>query len=110
MDCPAEVPTDDMVLKQRVLHFLYSKKDSSVTGVRRMGSEAFVDYVAAAAEEDGLKASIFPDKDGDIILFYTWEGSEDNMKEVLDADPEADVMYGQELCHQVPAVVRYGKR
>ncbi len=110
MDCPAEVPTDDSVLKQRVLHFLHSKKDSTVSGARRMGSRALVDYVAAAAEEDGLEASIFPDKDGDIVLFYTWEGSEDDMKEVLDAYPEADVMYGQELCHQIPAVVRYGKR
>ncbi len=110
MECLAEAPADDAILEERVLHFLSSHDDSAVTGVRRMGRDAFVEYVASVAVENGMKASIYPETDGDIIIFYTWEGSQSDILDVLNENPGADILYGQDLCHQVPAVVRYGKR
>jgi len=110
MECLAECPADDAILEDRVLHFLNSHDDSAVTGIRRMGRDAFVEFVASVAIKNGMKASIYPETEGDIVIFYTWEGSQTEILEVIDRNPEADVLYGQDLCHQVPAVVRYGKR
>ncbi len=107
--CPVETPADESCLKARVLRFLEISEESAVTGVRRMGRDAFVEYVASVAREKGSKVSMFPDTDGDVVVFHTWEGRESEIQEVLSINPKAEVLYGQDLCHQVPAVVRYAR-
>ena len=88
---------DETDLEGRVLRFLSDRGCKAVTGIRRMGREEFAAYVAETAEKNG-----FP-----ICMLQLWEGLESEAERILDADPDADIIFGQDLCHQVPAAVRY---
>jgi len=71
-----------------------------------MGRDGFVDYMIDVARCLGLKVTVFPDTgDADILVFRHWSemtGNEIMLKE----RPNLDILYGQDLCHQVPAIVR----
>lgn len=98
---------DDLDLQDKIQCFLQDRSIGTVTGIRRMGRENLVKFVAEMCAHMGISSSIFPDTSGDVILFDHWEEMEGPSKEILDKNPKADILYGQDLCHQVPAVVRY---
>ena len=98
---------DDEDLQDKIRCFLSDRSIETVTGIRRMGRENLVRFVSEMGEGD---CSIFPDTSGRIVLFYHWQGMEGPVSEILEKDPEKDILFGQDLCHQVPAVVRYNVR
>ena len=89
--------TDETDLESRVLRFLSDRRCEAVTGIRRMGREEFVAYVAETAEKNGFRICMLPH----------WDRLESEAERILGADPDADIIFGQDLCHQVPAAVRY---
>ena len=100
MDGLCEIDADGTEIESRVLRFLSDKNCDMVTGIRRMGRERFVACVGEIAAENGIRIRILPH----------WGRLEDEISKMLSEDPGADIAYGQDLCHQVPAVVRYRKR
>ena len=107
--CRCEAVSDDGSLRMRVTRFLSERDCSSVTGIRRMGREAFVDYVLSVARGNGVDATLYPDTTGGTVLFYTLDSARAETDRIAGARPSADILFGQDLCHQVPAVVRYRK-
>ena len=103
-------PTDDEGFSERVDRFISDRGYHAVTGLRRRGREQFVDYVVEAARAKGLDASVFPSIGSDMTAFYSRDEAEKTAERVLKERPGTDVVYGQDLCHQVPAVVRYRRR
>ena len=105
MQCGVEDPTS---MEERVDRFLSTKETEAVTGTRRMGRERFVEFVGRRARAMGMTVSMDgePVDDADILLLLHWDRISDD---VFDRFPDADILYGQDLCHQVPAVVRYEK-
>lgn len=99
---------DDADLQLKVETFLKDKSIDAVTGIRRMGRTNLVDFVAEMANNLGIGCSIFPDTSGkDAVIFYGWENMKDPAESLLGERPDLDILHGQDLCHQVPAVVRY---
>ncbi len=103
MECAAG---DGSNLDTRVERFITDRSSSAVTGIRRMGREELVRFVASKAREMGFSVAIGSDgpSDADIAIAMHW----DRLDEVASTHPDSDIMYGQDLCHQVPAVVRLG--
>jgi hypothetical protein len=95
---------DDEDLQDKIRCFLSDRSIETVTGIRRMGRENLVRFVHQMSERS---CSIFPDTSGEIVVFYHWQGMEGPASEILEEDPDKDILYGQDLCHQVPAVVRF---
>ena len=54
--------------------------------------------------------SVYPDisGDADCCIFPDWRSGIEDMESLRRKAPGADIIYGQDLCHQVPAAVRYG--
>jgi len=104
MECAAG---DGSNLDERVERFIADRSSSAVTGIRRMGRVELVRFVAEKARKMGLTVAVGPDgpSDADIAIAMHWDG----LDEVASAHPGSDIMYGQDLCHQVPAVVRLKK-
>jgi len=98
---------NDIDLQEKIHLFLSDRSIETVTGIRRMGRDNLVNFVSKLSGQSGKKCSIFPDTDGDIVLFYHWEDMDGPASSILKDDPDKDILYGQDLCHQVPAVVRY---
>ncbi|MBE6524849.1 MAG: hypothetical protein E7Z65_08310 [Thermoplasmata archaeon] len=104
----AKSADDDTDLQEKIARFLEDRNIDTVTGIRRMGRDNLVDYVASKSNDSGRTCSIFPDiSSNDIIIFRQWHGLEDDMRELRARKPSLDILFGQDLCHQVPAVVRY---
>ena len=95
---------DDKDLQDKIRCFLDDRSIDAVTGIRRMGRENLVRFVSEMGSPD---CSIFPDTSGRIVIFYHWLDMDQPAQEILKKDPDKDILYGQDLCHQVPAVVRY---
>lgn len=105
--CSAE--EDPGTLSQRVSTFVSDRSVGAVTGPRRMPREDFVRFVADAAADAGLKVSVEPDgevRGADVLVFMHWKEVDDA---AVAANPQADVLCGQDLCHQVPAVMRLNR-
>jgi hypothetical protein len=100
MEALCGIDADETEIESRVLRFLSDRDCDMVTGIRRMGREKFVSYVSEIAKEKGIH----------ITVLSHWDGLENEVSKILSEDPGADIAYGQDLCHQVPAVVRYRKR
>ena len=98
---------DDEDLQDKIRCFLSDRSIETVTGIRRMGRENLVRFVSEMGEGD---CSIFPDTSGRIVMFYHWQDIEAPASKILEKDPDKDILFGQDLCHQVPAVVRYNVR
>ncbi|MBE6518566.1 MAG: hypothetical protein E7Z70_03360 [Thermoplasmata archaeon] len=102
---------DDTDLQLKVETFLKDRSIDAVTGIRRMGRENLVDFVAEMANGLGIGCSVYPDTSGkDAVIFYSWEIMKDPAESLLRERPGLDVLHGQDLCHQVPALVRYNKK
>lgn len=98
---------DDIDLQEKIQLFLEDRSIETVTGIRRMGRDNLVKFVSKLSKRSGINCSIYPDTSGDTILFYHWDGMEEPVSIILADNPRKDILYGQDLCHQVPAVVRY---
>lgn len=100
---------DSGTLDSRMAAFCSDRSMGSVTGPRRMGRGELVDRVAGVLRASGRRVSVFPSdmvERPDAIIFYHWR---DIDEAYVSSNPGADVLYGQDLCHQVPAVVRVVK-
>ncbi len=104
--CP--VTTDDSTrMSDRVLAFLRDRSTDSVLGPRRFCRAEIVEYVVETAESMGFRVwteNRRVDRP-DVIVLEHWSLL-DSYEGVISSNPGADVLYGQDLCHQVPAVVR----
>jgi len=98
---------DGSSLDTRVERFIADGSSSAVTGIRRMGREELVRFVAEKARDIGYSVAIGDDgpPDADIAIAMHWDG----LEELVSRHPDSDILYGQDLCHQVPAVVRFRK-
>ena len=106
---PAESDLD--ALERKLSSFLRDPDAEMVTGIRRMGRENLVDYAVVMCGEIGLDCSVYPDLSSEkMVFFYGWEGMEEVFDEMSSENPVRQLIFGQELCHQVPALVRYKKR
>lgn len=106
--CSAE--EDPSTLDDRVRTFVSDRSIGAVTGPRRMPREEFVRYVAGVAEDAGMRVALESRKDvagADVLAFMHWRDVDDS---VVASNPGADVLCGQDLCHQVPAVMRLNRR
>ena len=105
---PAESDLD--ALERKLESFLLDKDAEMVTGLRRMGRENLLDYAVVMCGDIGLDCSVYPDvSSDDMVFFYGWEGMEEIFDGMSSDDPGRQLIFGQELCHQVPALVRYKK-
>lgn len=99
---------DPSALEGRVEAFITDSGSDTLTGPRRFGRSQLVRFVRDVAERGGRRIWM-PGTDihePDMIIFDHWSEME-AASSVISENPEADVLYGQDLCHQVPAVVRY---
>lgn len=101
---------DDIDLQEKIRLFLSDRTIGTVTGIRRMGRDNLVDFVAELSRQSGKVCSIYPETNGDVVIFYHWDGMDNHAAAILKEFPDTDILYGQDLCHQVPAVVRYNIR
>lgn len=103
-----EPPSDPSRLESRAEAFIADRSSDTLTGPRRYGRSQLVDFVAEAARGMGLRVwtvgSDVPDPD--LVILDHWSELGD-AADVIAGNPDADVMFGQDLCHQVPAVVRH---
>ncbi len=99
---------DDSDLQEKILRFISDRRIDSVTGIRRMGRDNLVDFVKELCLSQGRVCSVYPDTSSDdIIIFRYWSEIDAAAKELIDDKGNIDILYGQDLCHQVPAIVRY---
>ncbi len=94
-------------LESRIEAFLRDRHSDAVMGVRRMGRPELVDRVISVASAIGMDVCRAPVPDGlrpELIVFDHWQDMDEDT--VRSEFPDADVVFGQDLCHQVPAVVR----
>lgn len=70
-----------------------------------------VNCLVQIARGEGYRVSVYPEYDSgsDIVVFRHWSGMTNPAKEIRRINPEIDILYGQDLCHQVPAVVRWSE-
>lgn len=94
---------EDAGLRDRIRCFLSDRSAGAVTGIRRMGREDLVRLVSEMCPG----SSVFPDTSGSTVIFCHWLDMEGPASRILEESPDRDILYGQDLCHQVPAVVRY---
>lgn len=109
MSCPVS-EEDPSTLRSRVESFLSDRSTGTVTGPRRMGRDELVDYVAGVAVTSGLSVSVVPGVESEhpeVLVFRHWHDVDEAL---VSAHPDADVLCGQDLCHQVPAVMRLNRR
>lgn len=102
--CIAE--DDPGTLGERLDVFVSDRSVGSLTGPRRFGRDNLVEAVAEKLRSNGVKVSLIPGssiESPEVIMFRHWK---DIDEEMVGCNPGADVLYGQDLCHQVPAVVR----
>lgn len=84
-----------------VLRFLCDREGRMLMGIRRMGREAMVDHVYRLALDNGMDVSMYPDVSGSIVILRDWTDSDGS-----DIPADRDVVYGQDMCHQYPALGR----
>ena len=108
MDFCHEPMRDPAVMDDRVRAFIEDRSTEVITGPRRYGRSELVEFVAGVARTMGLRIydGVASQDSPQLIILDHWSEIKDH-RDVIDANPDADVMYGQDLCHQVPAVVRF---
>jgi len=104
----SKVPYDDEDLIDKVRIFLTDRTVDTVTGIRRMGRTNLVSFATEMCQELGIVSSVYPDIDTKGIVFFDHWSVDPKKMEELEASG-IDVIYGQDLCHQVPALVRVRK-
>ncbi len=87
------VDSDYSALRERVSCFLHDGSSDTVLGPRRMPRPELVELVKAVIDEEGLS-------DRFVVLDHWSELTSDIIGD------GRQVLFGQDLCHQVPAVVR----
>lgn len=99
---------DPTTLEARVRLFLDDRSSDTVLGPRRMGRMELVAFVSEAAKAEGIRTWTAGDEvtDPGLIVLDHWSLLE-GASNLISENPDADVVFGQDLCHQVPAVVRY---
>lgn len=100
---------DPATLDSRLAVFCTDVSTGSVTGPRRMGREGLVMRAVGLMRASGKRVSLYPSDpvdDPDVLAFMHWKDIDESY---VASHPDADVIYGQDLCHQVPAVVRIVK-
>ncbi len=85
---------DSAALRERILCFLMDRSSDTVLGPRRMSRSDLVSFVKEVIEGEGLS-----DK---FIVLDHWS----ELDCVVGGDGR-QILFGQDLCHQVPAVVRH---
>ena len=110
MKCRASEKPDSFSL--RASRFFEDPLADVLTGPRRMPLSEFMALVRAEAEAGCYRISDADgaDRNTQVIFFDTWVGNSDSMCEAHRRFPKAAIIYGQDLCHQVPAAVRYRPR
>lgn len=106
MGCCAIEEEDPSTFPTRVRTFVSDRGLGALTGPRRMAREDLVRKVAEIASSEGHRVLLVPgdaEEHPDILMFYHWSEIDES---VVSRYPDADVLYGQDLCHQVPAIVR----
>ncbi len=106
--CPIETYTPSS-FPDRMDAFIADIAVGTLTGPRRLGRENLVRMFAEYIGTKGLSVMVVPGGsvvDPDVIIFDHWNDIDDSL---LVEHPNADVMYGQDLCHQVPAIVRFNR-
>lgn len=108
MDGYCTLADDKGDIGERVTGFLTDRTTDAVTGIRRMGRTGLVGYALDLASGKGLKVTLHPDVgDGTgTVLFDHWDGMQATFDELRERYPDIDIVFGQDLCHQVPALVR----
>lgn len=94
----------------RLESFLSDRNLQSVLGTRRTDRNGLVMTALDSLRASGVRASLFPSDivdDPEAVLFLSWK---DIDEAYLGEHPHADVIFGQDLCHQVPALVRIVRR
>lgn len=84
----------DSVLRERISCFLHDESSDTVLGPRRMPRSDLVELVKDVIGEEGLS-------DRFIVLGHWSELAPETVSD------GRQVLFGQDLCHQVPAVVRH---
>jgi len=97
-------------LERKIDSFIDDRTTEAVTGIRRMGRDNLVDLLVEKCRGKGLSCSIYPDTSGTTVVFRDWLEVDGPAKELLESDKDRDILFGQDLCHQVPAVVRWNTR
>ncbi len=103
-------PNREENLDAGITSFLSDRANDMVAGIRRMGRDTLVDRVMTIATEMGLDCRVADDAPPgtETVIFRHWRDMDADV--IDDRWPESDILYGQDLCHQVPAVVRYRGR
>jgi hypothetical protein len=102
---------DDAELRIKLELFLKDRSADAVTGIRRMGRSNLVQLASSMCGEMGISSSLYPDTTGrDIIIFDHWNGMDEVIDDIMCQKPKVDILFGQDLCHQVPAIVRRKER
>ena len=105
--CVGEDDSDSF--EDRIEAFVSDRFVGALTGVRRYGRDNLVETVVERLRSKGIAVSLIPGApvdDPEVIAFRHWKDIDEDL---VDRYPDADVLYGQDLCHQVPAVVRVVK-
>lgn len=105
--CPLSLDVDPQ-MEERTIAFLEDRSADALTGPRRMGRTPLMEALRDAAEAMGMRVwtPSHPCTEPDLILLDHW--SELPVAEdAIQRHPDADVVFGQDLCHQVPAAVRH---
>ena len=99
---PSQCQQSAGTLDDRIAAFLSDRGATSLAGPRRYGRQELAGRVAEVAGSMGMRVSrSLSDTDCDIMILDHWS-------ELSGEPPEGiDVILGQDLCHQVPAVIRF---
>ena len=101
---------DDEIMFQKIRIFASDRSIDTITGIRRMGRDNLVKTFLSICYKDGIPASMYPDiPTQGILVFTNWLDSMEEIERIGHENPDIDIVYGQDLCHQVPAIVRYRK-
>ncbi len=107
----AKSAEDDEQLLWKLKCFMTDRSIDSVTGIRRMGRINLVHFFKNLCDEKGVECSIYPDiSSGTIILLEHWTGIESIAESIESTVGPRDIIFGQDLCHQVPALVRFERK
>jgi len=107
----------DLPLSVKINSFIFDPNAGTVTGKRRMGTDALLDAVAEeiskdpkanvirVTEEDGaieyIRARIGAEKKNHVLLYAELAPKE--AERIMKEFPDAQIYRVKELCHQVPA-------